>query len=135
MLAKVDRACMLNSLEARVPFLDSKLVAFSSRLPHTFKIDGTNKKKILKDTFSDLVPQETMGFSKKGFGIPLRLWFQKELKEELNSLLSRENIEEQGIFNFETINQLKAEHFANKENHATKLWLLFVFQKWYKKQI
>lgn len=135
MLAKVDRACMLNSLEARVPFLDSKLVAFSSRLPHTFKIDGTNKKKILKDTFSDLVPQETMGFSKKGFGIPLRLWFQKELKEELNSLLSRENIEEQGIFNFETINQLKAEHFANKENHATKLWLLFVFQKWYKKQV
>jgi asparagine synthase (glutamine-hydrolysing) len=134
MLAKVDRACMLNSLEARVPFLDSKIAEFSTRLPHEFKIDRTNKKKIIKDTFRDLVPVETMAFSKKGFGIPIRLWFQNELKEELNSLLSKQIIEDQGIFNFEMIEKLKLEHFANKENHASKLWLLFTFQKWYKNQ-
>jgi asparagine synthase (glutamine-hydrolysing) len=135
MLTKVDRACMINSLEARVPFLDSKLVEFSTRLPHHFKIDGTNKKKILKDTFADLVPAETMSFSKKGFGIPIRLWFQNELKEELIELLSEEKIKKQGLFNFSFIQKILTEHFNNKENHSSKLWLLFVFQKWHQKYI
>jgi asparagine synthase (glutamine-hydrolysing) len=134
MLAKVDRACMLSSVEARVPFLDSKMAEFSTRLPHKFITDGTNKKKILKDTFHVLVPQETMSFSKKGFGIPLRLWFQNELKSELNSLLECQIIDNQGIFNHETIAKMVDEHFSNKENHTPRLWLLFVFQKWYQKQ-
>lgn len=135
MLPKVDRACMLNSLEARVPFLDSKIAEFSTRLPHKFKIDGTTKKKILKDTFRDLVPVETMAFSKKGFGIPIRLWFQNELKQELATLLDKQIIEEQGFFNYEMVEKIMLEHFASKENHSTKLWLLFVFQKWYQKQV
>ncbi len=132
MLAKVDRACMLNSLEARVPFLDSKIVDFSFKLPHEYKINGSNKKRILKETFADLLPNETMSFSKKGFGIPIRLWFQNELKNELLSLLSPEILVKQNIFKVDYIQKLLAEHMSNKENHASKLWQLYVFQKWYK---
>jgi asparagine synthase (glutamine-hydrolysing) len=131
MLTKVDRACMINSLEARVPFLDSKIVDFSFQLPHEFKIQGTNKKRILKDTFADLLPDETMSFSKKGFGIPIRLWFQQELKNELLSLLNLNFLKEQGVFNPAYIQKLLIEHLSNKENHASKLWQLYVFQKWY----
>lgn len=133
MLAKVDRACMINSLEARVPFLDSKIVDFSFKLPHEFKIQGSNKKRILKDTFADLLPEETMGFSKKGFGIPIRLWFQNELKTELLDLLNKELLQLQNIFNLEYIQKLIDEHMSNQENHASKLWQLYVFQKWYNK--
>jgi asparagine synthase (glutamine-hydrolysing) len=131
MLAKVDRACMLNSLEARVPFLDSKIVDFSFSLPHEFKIEGSNKKKILKETFADLLPEETMKFSKKGFGLPLRLWFQNELKEELTLLLQKEKLIPQGIFDHKYISSILSDHTSNQENHSSKLWLLFVFQKWY----
>ena len=133
MLAKVDRACMINSLEARVPFLDSKIVDFSFKLPYEFKIQGTNKKRILKETFSDLLPEETMNFSKKGFGIPIRLWFQNELKTELLDLLNKELLQLQNIFNLEYIQKLIDEHMSNQENHASKLWQLYVFQKWYNK--
>jgi asparagine synthase (glutamine-hydrolysing) len=132
MLPKVDRMCMINSLEARVPFLDSKIVDFSFKLPNKFKIDGTNKKRILKDTFGYLLPKETLSFSKKGFGIPIRIWFKNELKSELLSLLEKDFIIAQNIFNPDYIEQLVNEHMSNKENHSTKLWLLFVFQKWYK---
>lgn len=135
MLTKVDRACMLNSLEARVPFLDSKIVEFSARLPHVFKILGTDKKKILKETFADLLPEEALTFSKKGFGIPIRIWFQKELKEELLSLLSEDFLICQNIFNISYVNKIVEEHMSNKENHSSKLWQLFVFQKWYKNNI
>lgn len=132
MLAKVDRACMINSLEARVPFLDSKIVDFSFKLPHEFKIHGINKKRILKDTFADLLPEETMIFSKKGFGIPIRLWFQNELKSKLIELLEPQFIEKQGFFSSAYISKLLQEHLSNQENHASKLWQLYVFQKWYK---
>ncbi len=131
MLTKVDRACMLNSIEARPPFLDSKMVEFSARLPHDFKILGANKKRILKETFADLLPDETLTFSKKGFGLPLRLWFQNELKQDLLALLSDEYIKDQGIFDLDYIHLILNEHLSNKENHTVKLWLLFVFQKWY----
>ena len=132
MLAKVDRACMLNSLEGRVPFLDSKIVDFSFKLPHEFKIKGTNKKRILKETFADLLPEETMSFSKKGFGIPIRLWFQKELRAELEELLNPEFLVKQNIFDEVYVQKLLSEHMSNKENHGAKLWQLYVFQKWYK---
>lgn len=135
MLTKVDRACMMHSLEARIPFLDSRIVGFSFRLPHDFKIQGSNKKKILKDTFEDLLPRKTMTFGKKGFGIPLQKWFRDELKADLLSLLDADFIASQGIFNLEYIQQLLNEHFERKENHASRLWLLFVFQKWYKRNI
>lgn len=135
MLPKVDRACMINSLEARAPFLDSSIVEFALNLPHDYKILGTNKKRILKDTFSDLLPKETMSFSKKGFGIPIRIWFQKELKEELLSLLSEDFLISQNIFNISYVNKIVEEHMSNKENHSSKLWQLFVFQKWYRNNI
>lgn len=131
MLAKVDRACMLNSLEARVPFLDSKLVDYSFRLPHHFKIDGPNKKKILKETFADLLPQQTLSFSKKGFDLPTRLWFQNELKSDLLAVVEKKLIEKQGVFRNDLIQKLVSEHMLNKENHSSRLWLIYVFQKWY----
>jgi asparagine synthase (glutamine-hydrolysing) len=135
MLAKVDRVCMKNSLEARVPFLDSKIVELAYRLPLDFKIRGNNKKFILKEAFKDLLPPETVNFRKKGFGVPVDYWFRHELKEEITKLLSKELIAQQGIFNFEIVQNLLKEHQSGKENHKGKLWNLFVFQKWYLKHI
>lgn len=131
MLTKVDRVCMQNSLEARVPFLDSEMVELAYRLPLEFKIKGRNKKYILKETFKHLLPSETIGFRKKGFGVPVDYWFQNELKEELTQLLAKDFIEEQGLFKFNYVNQLLNEHLSGKENHKGKLWNLYVFQKWY----
>lgn len=135
MLVKVDRMCMMNSLEARVPFLDSKFVEFTFKLPTNYKLDGNNKKKILKDAFRDLLPEKVFNYSKKGFGLPLRIWFKEELKAELLELLSKDKIVRQGLFEWEFIKEIVEEHMTNKENHSTKLWLLFVFQKWYNKNI
>lgn len=132
MLVKVDRMCMKNSLEARVPFLDSKIVELAYNMPLEFKLKGKNKKFILKDTFKDLLPKQTLKFSKKGFTVPLDHWFKNELKNELEELLKKDFIVTQNIFNYDFINKIYNEHFEGKENHMFKLWNLYVFQKWYK---
>ncbi|MAC40183.1 MAG: asparagine synthase (glutamine-hydrolyzing) [Pelagibacterales bacterium] len=131
MLVKIDRICMKNSLEARVPFLDSKIVEFAYSIPTFFKIKKRNKKYILKQTFKDLLPKKTLAFRKKGFGVPIDHWFKNELKEELVMLLDEKIIIEQGLFNYNIISKWLTEHFDGKQNHKEKLWNLFVFQKWY----
>jgi asparagine synthase (glutamine-hydrolysing) len=104
-------------------------------MPSSYKIKGTNKKRILKDAFSDLLPAKVFSFGKKGFGIPIALWFRNELRDELLNVLDKESIEKFGLLNFEYVSKLIDEHQSGKQNHSSKLWTLYVFQKWCKKNL
>lgn len=134
MLVKLDRICMKNSLEARVPFLDSNIVEFAYSLPFNFKIKGTNKKYILKETFKDILPEQTLSCKKKGFGVPFDYWVKLQLKDSMLNFLSKEFIERQGIFNVDLLNKWYIEHCDGQENHKGKLWCYYVFQRWYVNQ-
>ena len=135
MFPKVDRACMHCSLENRAPFIDGEIVKFALNIPDAFKIFGKDKKRILKETFKDILPEQTVGFSKKGFDVPVDYWFRNELKDELSSLLNEDFIENQGLFNYAFVNNLLKEHLCRKKNNKELLWNLFVFQKWYCKNL
>lgn len=134
MFVKTDRICMKNSLESRAPFIDTNIIEMAFRIPPEFKINGKNKKYILKETFRDLLPGQTLKYRKKGFGIPIDYWFKNELRSDLEQLLNHEEIEKQGIFNYSVIRDLIEEHLTGKENHKSKLWNLYVLQKWYLKK-
>jgi asparagine synthase (glutamine-hydrolysing) len=73
-LAKVDRAAMMVSLETRAVFLDNDLVAFCQRLPHRFKFWRGTRKYILRKAMARFLPASTLMRRKKGFGIPLARW-------------------------------------------------------------
>lgn len=135
MLVKVDRMSMSRSLEVRVPFLDHKVVDFAFSLPAEFKIDGRQRKKILKDAFRDVLPPELYNRKKQGFEVPLLKWFRTELKSLImDDLLSETFISEQKIFNPEAIRDLKLKLFSNNPDDAVeKIWALIVFQYWWKK--
>ncbi len=135
MLTKVDLMSMANSLEVRTPFLDFELVNFAFRLPSDFKIDKDIQKKILKDTFKDLLPDELLHRSKQGFEVPLLKWFTTELKSLItNDLLSDDFIKEQNIFNLTEIQKLKTQLFSNNPGEIqARIWGLIVFQYWWKK--
>lgn len=134
MFVKVDRACMKSSLENRAPFIDSGIVNLAFSLPPDYKLKGRNKKYILKEAFKDLLPRKTFSFSKRGFGVPVDYWLRNELKDELKALLDKEFIERQGIFRYAEVLRLLDEHLCGRKNHKTKLWNLYVFQKWYLNQ-
>ena len=134
MLPKVDRMSMYHGIEARVPFLDRSLVHFSQSLPLDYKIRGGAKKHVLREAFRDRLPAETFRFSKQGFGMPLGFWFRNELRAELIDLLEPSRINSQGIFNTKTLQNLLDQHFSGRENHGSKLWILYVFQKWWERE-
>ncbi|TVR79413.1 MAG: asparagine synthase (glutamine-hydrolyzing), partial [Chitinophagaceae bacterium] len=124
MLFKVDHMSMANSLEVRVPFLDHNLVEFVNSLPAEYKIDKNLKKRILQDTFREILPQELYNRPKHGFDVPLLSWFKKELNGLImNDLLSDDFIEEQGIFNYDAIRALKQKMMSsNPEDVHAQIW-------------
>ena len=76
-MAKVDRASMLHSLEARSPFLDLEVVDFARRLPHTVKLRQGTTKWILKKALEPVLPSSILYRKKKGFGTPIGAWFRE----------------------------------------------------------
>lgn len=135
MLVKVDLMSMANSLEVRNPFLDYRVVDFAFSLPDDFKIDAGRRKKILVDSFRDILPVELFNRNKQGFEVPLLHWFKNELRPLIESeLLNNEFISAQGIFNVSKVSQLKKQLFSNNPDDAVaKIWGLLVFQHWWKK--
>jgi asparagine synthase (glutamine-hydrolysing) len=131
MLTKVDKMTMLNSLEARTPFLDYRLVEYAFNIPSEFKLKGTNGKYILKDTFKDLLPKEIINKQKSGFGVPIGEWFKKELNPLLNETLSDSNLRKHELFNYKYIRSLIDLHISGKQDLTPQIWSLFVFQMWY----
>lgn len=131
MFPKVDRMSMLNSLETRAPLMHNDVIELAARVPGKYKIRGRKTKLILKETFSDLLPPKLLNASKRGFRVPIGVWFRNELKQDLLGVLNRKLIEEQGIFNYNYIREIMEEHFTRKKDRSSELWSLYVFQKWY----
>jgi asparagine synthase (glutamine-hydrolysing) len=137
MLVKVDMMSMANSLEIRSPFLDSEVVEFAFGLPSNYKIDRHMKKKIVQDSFREILPQQLYNRPKKGFDIPLLDWLRNDLWPLINNdLLQDDFIMEQQIFNVSTLRNLKKQLHATDsgDSHET-IWALIVFQFWWKKFI
>ena len=133
MFPKVDRACMHVSLENRAPFIDKRIFHIAMNLSDNLKINGKDKKYLLKKAFSDILPKETLKFSKSGFGVPIDYWFRNELKADLLNVLDKEILEKQNLFNCDYVKKILDDHMACKENNRFLLWNLYVFQKWYMK--
>jgi asparagine synthase (glutamine-hydrolysing) len=131
MLAKVDRASMLNSLECRTPFLDHRLIEFSYQLPDHFLISNGTTKKILKETFQDMLPQGLFSLHKSGFGIPVGDWLRESLSLELQEFSKKDFIVEQGIFNPDYISKIVFNHLNKIEDNTFKVWTYYCFQKWF----
>jgi asparagine synthase (glutamine-hydrolysing) len=135
MLVKTDRACMLASIECRSPLLDYRLMEFSYTIPDEYLLQKSNKKRILKDTFADLLPEDFFNAPKSGFEIPIGEWFRTSLRANLQETLSVQNLHKHNLFNTDFVQKLITEHLSGKADYATKLWGLYCFQKWYVKNM
>jgi len=132
-LVKTDRASSFNSLEVRVPFLSQELAQLSFSLPFNYKQKGLTTKYLLKQVAVGLLPEEIINRPKKGFGLPVHSWLAGPLNKQMKSLLAKNKIKKQGLFNTEFISQLIKEHESGSKDRRTELWSLFMFQLWYEK--
>lgn len=133
-LAKVDRASMGASLEARVPFLDHRVVELAWRIPIHMKIREGQSKWILRKILYKYVPRELIERPKSGFSIPLDSWLRGPLRDWGEALLDKDRLKSEGFFNPKQIRLKWKEHLSGRRNWQYHLWDILMFQAWLERQ-
>lgn len=129
---KVDRATMANSLEARAPLMDHRIVEFARSLPTNYKYVKGNQKRILKDVLYKHVPKTIFDRPKSGFTMPFKEWFKNDLKDMVLSELGKEGLQWIPGINIEKTQKIINEHMSGKSNNYPIIWSLLVLKQWLK---
>jgi asparagine synthase (glutamine-hydrolysing) len=131
LLMRVDKMSMASSVEARVPFLDHRLVRFILSIPSSHKFTGRVPKRLLKEAVKGLVPDEIIKRKKQGFGAPVDEWFRGRTGDELESLISGSDIWKENLLERPFFDRLLTLHRSGTVNQGHQLWTLLNFAVWY----
>jgi asparagine synthase (glutamine-hydrolysing) len=132
LLTKVDRASMAYSLEARVPYLNHKVVEFAARLPVDMKLHGRETKYLLKRVAERYLPHDIVYRGKQGFVMPLHDWLAGGLKATMAEMLGHGGLAGRNIFRTGFLNQLMCEQATPKRPHGSRLWMLLALEFWFR---
>ncbi len=123
-LAKVDRASMMHSLEVRAPFLDPGVAESLTSLPPALIFRRGKGKVLLREVARELLPAALLEKPKKGLGVPLSTWFQTVLRDRMEAAIDGSRTG--GWFRHQAMSSLLAEHFAGRRDHRKALWSFLV---------
>lgn len=122
-----DRMSMAHGLEARVPFLDYRLIEFAATIPSNFKLKNGDMKYILKKTMMPYLPKSIQERKDKmGFPIPLNTWLKNELKEFVTDIFSsQKSIQRDYIDNSSVMQKIQSEGQFERN-----IWGLLSLELW-----
>ena len=126
LLPKVDKMGMAVSLEARVPYLDHKVVEFAMSIPENIKMrDKMEPKYLLKKSLEGMLPNEILYRKKIGFVLPINDWYKGDFKKTISD----------EILTFVS----KVDYFKESEvkevlegTNSTKIWTFYTLALWYR---
>lgn len=130
-LVKVDRATMANSLEARNPFLDYRLVEFAATLPDNWKVRGFQTKWFAKRAIAKYLPPIVRQKRKSGFGIPYRQWMTGEFGKLAWKLILSEQALAREYFNPDALIKLHNETLGSGKNFSL-IYHLVMLEIWHR---
>jgi asparagine synthase (glutamine-hydrolysing) len=135
LLMRVDKMSMATSVEARVPFLDHRMVEYSMHIPQKFKIRHGQTKYILKNAVEGIIPNNIIYRRKQGFAAPVDEWLRTDwslfAKEKItNSFFTREQ-----IFDRTFLQNLFHQHVSGKRNEGQYIWTLLNLILWHESWI
>jgi asparagine synthase (glutamine-hydrolysing) len=126
-----DRNSMAHSIEARVPFLDHRLVEFTLSLPDEFKTRNGITKRILKAAMTNVVPEKVLNRTdKKGFATPEEQWLRDDNAGEFRGLLLRTANEHPALFSAEGVEAELDAMLARKKAFSSVFWRIITFGAW-----
>ena len=127
-----DKTSMANSLEARVPFLDYRLVEFIESLPPKLKLNGWTGKYLHKQAVRKWLPREIVFRKKKGFENPIDNWFRIGMKSFVEDCLLGPNSSMARYFDQEYIRRILELDRSGKEPYQRHIYLLVSLELWHR---
>lgn len=157
LLHRVDTTTMATSVEARVPFVDHKVVEFAMTIPVKYKVKWKSflhklsasiyntdqisevydiPKYILKKTFESDLPKEVVWRKKLGFPVPIHKWFGKTFRDFAKDIFLSHEARQRGIYNIKFLEQiLNGSEVEKNHKLGLKLWMLLNLELWFRKYI
>jgi asparagine synthase (glutamine-hydrolysing) len=126
-----DRNTMAHGVEARLPFLDYRLVSFLFSCRYDLKIRGFWNKHILRAAMTERIPSSVCErHEKMGFPVPIRTWFAGPLLDVAKQLLLDTRTSQRGIYN---VPKIHADILAQRNGHpdiSRRLFDVLQFELW-----
>jgi asparagine synthase (glutamine-hydrolysing) len=124
-----DRNSMAHSVEARLPFLDYRLVSFVSGLSDDWKIRGPWNKYVLREGMKGRIPESVRSrVDKMGFPTASKKWFAHDLYEPLRDILGSQAVRERGIYNIGALTTDLERHHRGESDFANRLFHVAEFE-------
>jgi asparagine synthase (glutamine-hydrolysing) len=145
LLHRVDMTTMASSVEARVPFVDHRLVEFAFTIPIKYKLKWSSDsaiesdlllseevsekhdipKYILKKSLENQLSQNILYRKKMGFPVPLNSWFGGDFNKYAKKLILEDKSSNNYIINKDEVKKILDDHnLINDHSMALKIWML-----------
>jgi asparagine synthase (glutamine-hydrolysing) len=123
-----DRMSMAHGLESRVPLLDHPLVEFAATVPADIKFKDGHMKRLLKEAYADVLPEALLERrDKMGFPVPLKEWFESELRDLAEETFRSMDAQHRPFLNTRAVMQ----NFDKASQFSRKTWGLLNLELWH----
>lgn len=132
-----DRNSMWFSLEARVPFLDHRLVERTLTMPDDMIIRDGMTKHVLREAMKGRLPEAIrMRRDKIGFGTPHDEWFRTPaFQEYIRGIIHSPSFATRGLMDVKKVQSIYEQHVRKEGNHGKEIWKWLHLENWYNKFI
>lgn len=128
-----DRNSMSFSLEARVPFLDYRLVEYVFSLPPSQKIRNGMTKVLLRNAMKGILPETVRTRSDKmGYETPESVWFRSILKDQITDMIESDSFRNIGYFNVAEVKKEFKRYCGGKRVISSSIWKWINIYYWEK---
>jgi asparagine synthase (glutamine-hydrolysing) len=131
LLMRVDKVSMATSVEARVPFLDHRLVEYSMTIPKKFKVKGGEPKYILKKAVEGLIPHNIIYRKKQGFAAPVNEWLRSEWFNFMETKILNSGLMKRDLLRGDFVKTIILNHRNRTRDEGMPLWALLNLALWY----
>ncbi len=126
-----DRNSMAQSIEARLPFMDYRLVSFAFELPPNWKMRGPWNKFILREAMKGRIPESVRTRpDKMGFPVPSARWFRQELSDMVQDTVRSKHVAERGIYDVRRVIADANRHRRGEIDASIDLFQVLQFERW-----
>ena len=131
-----DRNSMAWAVEARLPFLDYRLVSFLFSLPPEQKIRDGVTKYVMREALRGVVPESIRARTDKvGFSTPEASWYRKGMLGFMRSILNDAVTRKRGLYNVERLSSLIEANASGRVDAGRALWRALNLELWFRRYV
>lgn len=126
-----DRSAMAHSIEARLPYLDHRVVEFAMQLPPDFKAGYGRRKRILREVARRYLPASIVDRKDKmGFVTPESQWLRNGLHDDVLASLETPSMRALPFLDIDKAKEFTRAYVAGRHPDFRAVWRLHALRHW-----